>query len=378
MTFKLTPAYEPVCTVSQLMNAFFMQNKAKSIFERKIKDFLATENYVTVLSGRKALHLGLTALHLTKGQVIFPAFTSNIVPLTLRAHGLTPVPADVTKDDYTLDIESVKERISSHTKAILPVHTFGYPSDINALKDICQDHDIYLIENAAPAFGAKYKGKPVGTCGEFGIFSFRFGKSLVMGAGGGLTGSDVIFDNIHTNYKKSKSSLMFGARALFWMAISNPLLYSMMGYTIKNKLVQHQYDTIQKDFYEKEDISQLAYALGVQKFDTPEEKRKVALEYIDILKKLDGVYVPVEKKDRYSMYSIFSVRLESQSQRDTIFQKMIKAGIEPLIPAHGYPVSKNLYTSQYDIPVSKMLSKTSIAVPVHTKIPENTLIDIFT
>jgi dTDP-4-amino-4,6-dideoxygalactose transaminase len=378
MTLKLTPAYESVCTFSQFVKALTLKSSAKDIFERNIRGFLATENYMTVSSGRRALHLGLTALHLTKGQVIFPAFTSDIVPLTLLAHGLTPVPADVRADDYTIDIESVKELISAHTKAVVAVHTFGYPSDVHALQDICQDHNIYLIENAAPAFGAQYKGIPVGTIGDFGIFSFRLGKSLVMGIGGGLTGSDLVFDRICTSPSGGGSSLVFSGWAMSWAVLSNPFLYYILGHTLKNRTVRHQYDTFQKDFHDNKDIPALAYALGVQKFEFFKHRRHVALKYIDILKKVDGVHVPVEKKDRYSVYSLFSVRVESQFKRDEIFKKMIHAHIEPAIPAHGYPVSDNLYPSQYKIPVSEMLSKTCLAVPVHTKIPHDTLIELFT
>ncbi|MGD2247593.1 MAG: DegT/DnrJ/EryC1/StrS family aminotransferase [Candidatus Methanofastidiosia archaeon] len=378
MTLKLTPAYESVCTLSQFVKALTVQSSAKDIFERTIKDFLATENYMTVSSGRRALHLGLTALHLTKGHVIFPAFTPDIVPLTLQAHGLTPVPADVYADDYTIDIESVKERISTHTKAVVPVHTFGYPSDMHALTDICKDHNIYLIENAAPSFGAQYKSIPVGRYGDFGIFSFRLGKSLVMGAGGGLTGSDEVFDQIHTTPSQAGNSLAFGGWALSWAVLSNPFLYYILGHTLKNRVVRHQYDTFKKDLHDTKDIPALAYAVGIQKFESFKRKRRIALEYIDILKKVDGVHVPVEKKDRYSVYSMFSVRVESQLKRDEIAQKMIHAHIEPGIPAHGYPVSEDLYPSRFDIPISDMLSRTSIALPVNTRIPEDTLIDIFT
>lgn len=354
-------------------------NKKK--FEERMKAFFNTDRYKTVAYGRRALYIGLKALGIGKGdEVIFPAFTTNIVPLVLRESGVTPVPADVNVDEYTLDVESVKECISSRTKAVLTVHTFGYPSDIIPLKELCEDYDIFFIENAASSFGARYKGRPVGTFGDFGIVSFGFGKSMSMGTGGGITAlDDTVFQKIEeiAGLTGSKSSVPLFVKALGVTLLSHPLLYSM-GYTLKEEMVSRQYKDYKKEISDERDIPALSYALGMQELERKayERRREIALAYMDVLK--DTVSLPVEKKGRHAVYTRFFVRVESEKVRTTVCEAMKTRRIEPVVPCYGFPISASLYPSRFNsIPCAEMLSKTLVAIPVHTALDEETLVDIF-
>jgi dTDP-4-amino-4,6-dideoxygalactose transaminase len=407
---KMIPAHAPPHNKHELVRALAIlvrkRERVKEIFEDKVKNLLQTDKYLTVSSGRRALYIGLKGLGISKGdEVILPAFTTDIVPMVIREAGAVPIPADVNLEDYNINIESVLERISNRTKAILTVHTFGYPSDVKALREICEDHDLFLIEDAAPAFGAKYNGKPVGTFGDFGMISFGVGKSISMGTGGGIIVSDEKwFKEIKNlslnllrkglsktlrkkkalskkNNAKFKSSAKILVKILGSILLANPYLYGVVGEKVKDRIVSHQYDNYKEEMIDEYDIPLLSYAIGIQEIESKvfERRREIALEYTNIFKKFDGVYPPIEKRNIRSVYTRYFVSVESEGIRNNICERMRKLGIEPLMPDHGYPISENLYPSgfQNDMPNAKMLSKTLVGIPVHVKIVEDKLVKIF-
>ncbi|MCK4347943.1 MAG: DegT/DnrJ/EryC1/StrS family aminotransferase [Thermoplasmatales archaeon] len=387
----MIPAHAPPHNMHELVKSLAIlvrkreRIKIKDIFENKVKTILQTDEYLTLSSGRRALYIGLKSLGIGKGdEVILPAFTTDIVPMVIRETGAVPIPADVNLDDYNINMESVSDHISSKTKAILTVHTFGYPSDVKALRRICEDHDLFLIEDAAPAFGAKYDGRPVGTFGDFGMISFGVGKSISMGTGGGIIVSDEkMFNEIKTKIlpQAFKSSAKIFVKILGSILLSNPYLYGMMGCKVKDRMVSHQYDNYKEEIIDGNDIPLLSYAIGIQEIEREvfERRRKIALGYTNLLKRFEDVYPPIEKRNIYSVYIRYFVRVETEDIRNRLCEKMEKMGIEPLIPDHGYPISEKLYPSEFqdDIPNAKMLSKTLIGIPVHVKIHEDKLEQIF-
>lgn len=407
---KMIPAHAPPHDMHELVKSLAIlvrkRERVKEIFEDKVKNLLQTDKYLTLSSGRRALYIGLKSLGIGKGdEVILPAFTTDIVPMVIKETGAMPIPADVNLDDYNVNIESVLERISNRTKAILTVHTFGCPSDIKALKEICEDHDLFLIEDAAPAFGAEYDGKPVGTFGDFGMISFGVGKSISMGTGGGIIVSDEkMFKEIKNlslnllrkglsktlrkkkalskkNNAKFKSSAKIFVKILGSILLSNPYLYGVTGCKVKDRIVSHQYDNYKEEISDEKDIPLLSYALGIQEIERRvfERRREIALGYTNIFKKFEGVYPPTEKRNIYPVYTRYFVRVETEDVRNNICERMGKSGIEPLIPDHGYPISESLYHPKFQegIPNAKMLSKTLIGIPVHRKLQEDKLAKIF-
>ena len=376
----MIPGHNPH-TLYEVMQALSSVRKGiKKDFEDQMKSHFNTENYMTVAYGRRALYIALKALGIGKGdEVIVPAFTTNIVPLVLRACGSTPVPADVHIREYTMDVEAVKKVLSSRTKAVLTVHTFGYPSDIRPLQEVCSDHNLFFIENAASAFGARYNGLPVGTFGDISMVSFGFGKSMSMGTGGGITAlDDAVFEKVKkiAGLQQKKSSVPLLMKALGICVLSQPHLYTM-GYNLKKKMVLRQYKDYKKEIKDVCDIPALSYALGLQQMKRKvyERRREIALQYIDVLK--DSVFVPVEKKGRHAVYTRFFVRVESEKVRTAVCDAMKRLGIEPVVPSYGFPISPNLYPSRFEIPGAELLSKTLVAVPVHTALCEEVLRDIF-
>ncbi|MBN8704154.1 MAG: DegT/DnrJ/EryC1/StrS family aminotransferase [Bacteroidetes bacterium] len=158
-------------------------------FEKKFADFCQTNYAIGVNNGTSALHLAMLALGIGSGdEVILPANTFIATAWGISHAGATPVFVDCNKDTWQIDASAIEKKITKKTKAIIGVHLYGQPFDIDAVKAICNKHNLFLVEDAAQAQGATYKGKPVGGFSEMACFSFYPGKNLgACGEAGGIT-----------------------------------------------------------------------------------------------------------------------------------------------------------------------------------------------
>jgi dTDP-4-amino-4,6-dideoxygalactose transaminase len=158
-------------------------------FEKNFAAFCQTRYAVGVNNGTSALHLALLALGIGPGdEVIVPANTFIATAWGVSYTGATPVFVDCTFDTWQIDASKIEEKITPHTRAIIGVHLYGQPFDVAALQAICQQQHLFLLEDAAQAQGARYKGTPVGGFGEMACFSFYPGKNLgACGESGGIT-----------------------------------------------------------------------------------------------------------------------------------------------------------------------------------------------
>ena len=160
-------------------------------FEKEFAKYLDAKHVIVTSNGTTALHLALEATGVKPGdEVITTAFTFIASSNSILFNGAIPIFADIDPETYNIDPEKVEEKITDKTKAIMPVHIFGNPCDMKALRDIADDHNIILIEDACQAHGAKFDGKFVGTFGEANCFSFYASKNLVFGEGGAIATND--------------------------------------------------------------------------------------------------------------------------------------------------------------------------------------------
>ena len=160
-------------------------------FETNFARYCRTEYALAVSNGTTGLHLALAALDLQPGdEVIVPDLTFVATANAVAYTGATPVLADIEADTLCIDPASVKSLISKRTKAIIPVHLYGHPADMDALTEIGEAHGVVIIEDAAEAHGAEYKGRRVGGLGKCGVFSFYGNKIITTGEGGMLTTND--------------------------------------------------------------------------------------------------------------------------------------------------------------------------------------------
>ena len=175
-----------------LTEGSFILGPAVDAFERAFASFCGTRHAIGVASGTDALHLILRALGIGAGdEVILPAFTFVATALGVTLAGATPVLVDVRSDDGLIDPEQIAAAITSRTRAILPVHLYGRCADMDPIRDLAAEHGLKVIEDAAQAHGAHYKGRPAGSMGDAAGFSFYPGKNLgAYGDAGAITTSD--------------------------------------------------------------------------------------------------------------------------------------------------------------------------------------------
>lgn len=160
-------------------------------FERRFAAYLGIRYAVATVNGTAALNLALRILNIGPGhEVIVPALTFVATVNPIIYVGATPVVVDVDPFTWNLDPGAVARAVTEKTKAIIPVHLYGNPADMDALLQIAREHNLYVIEDATEALGATYKGQMVGTLGHIGIFSFNGNKIITTGGGGMLVTND--------------------------------------------------------------------------------------------------------------------------------------------------------------------------------------------
>ncbi|MBN2562053.1 MAG: DegT/DnrJ/EryC1/StrS family aminotransferase [Phycisphaerae bacterium] len=201
---EVLPALEKV-----MSRAAFILGDEVSDFEKAFASFCGVSECVSVASGCSALLCAIKALGIGPGdEVITPANTYIATVLAISAAGATPVLVDCLEDTYELDPAAVRAAVTKKTKAVIPVHLYGQAADMDAILALAREHGLKVIEDAAQAHGATYKGKPCGSLGDVGCFSFYPGKNLgAYGDGGAITTNDpAVADYVrkYRNYGQTK------------------------------------------------------------------------------------------------------------------------------------------------------------------------------
>jgi len=167
-------------------------------FESLLRDYLNIKHAVAVNSGTSALHMALLAAQVGEGdEVLLPSFTFVATANSVVATGAKPIFVDVNKYDYTIDLQDVKAKITKKTKAIIPVHLYGHPSDIDEIIELAEKYSINIIEDSCQSLGSTYENKQTGTFGIMGCFSFYASKVLTSGEGGAVvTNNDSLAEKL--------------------------------------------------------------------------------------------------------------------------------------------------------------------------------------
>src|SRR5215469_10940625 len=160
-------------------------------FEKEFAAYCQASSAIGVNSGTSALHLALLAAGVGPGdEVITVPFTFVATVAAILYTGAKPVFVDIDPESYTINVEAIKAAITARTKAILPVHLYGQPADMDPILEIARQHELLVIEDAAQAHGAEYKGRRCGSMGDLGCFSFYPGKNLGAYGEGGLVSTN--------------------------------------------------------------------------------------------------------------------------------------------------------------------------------------------
>lgn len=337
---EITPAIQNV-----LDNTAYILGKAVADFEKNFADAQEVKNCVGVSSGTDGNHLALWALGLKPGdEVIIPANTFIATAWGATLCGATPVFADCEEDSYNLDPVKAEEAITPRTKAIVAVHLYGQPADLDALKKVAVKHNLFLVEDCAQSHLAEYKGKKTGTYGIASSFSFYPGKNL-----GAYGEAGAVVTNDDELAKKIKMIRDHGAQQKY-----------------DHEIYGHNYrmDGIQG--------AVLGVKLNHLKNWT-EGRRKVAALYNKYLADLDGIKLPVEMDYSKHVYHLFVIQV-SNGKRDELAkylnEKGIATGLHYPIPLHLQKCFAHLGYKKGDFPVTEKLAENGLSLPMFAELEE--------
>lgn len=324
-------------------------------FEEALARHFGVEHAIALNSGTAALHLAVHLLHLKPGdEVIVPTVTFVSTAHVVQYCGARVVFADVDEETLCINIDDVRRKITADTRAIIPVHYGGHPCDMDALADLAQGRNIAMIEDAAHACGAKYKGKPIGTISPLTCFSFHAVKNLTCGEGGA----------IFTNSENWARQL----RQLRWMGISKDT-YVRSGQATRDKVYAWQYWVNDLGF--KYHMHDLSAAIGLVQLRRLEEnnnkRRKIVERYNQAFAGHHWIDTPVERADVQSSWHIYPIKVLA---RDRLINHLKKRGIAPGVhyyPIHLHPYYKSLNA---DCPIAEDIWKRILSLPMYPDMTE--------
>jgi perosamine synthetase len=316
-------------------------------FEREFAAFCGTKDAVTVSSGTTALHLALAALKIGPGdEVIAQSFTNMATFFAILYQGATPIAVDSEPDTLNIDPALIEARITPRTKAIIVVHIYGHPVDMDPVMAIAKKHGLYVIEDAAEAHGAEYKGKKVGSIGDVGCFSLFANKIITTGEGGMLTMNDPGL----AAEARSLKALAFGRE--------NKFMHRDMGYNYRMTNVQ----------------AAIGCAQMTRIDDILRRKRDMAAYYLEHLRGVPGIILPVEKPYAKNVYWMFNILLDGKlrGRRKEFMAALSDAGVESredFVPFNGQEIfiSRGL-ARRDDCPVANRAGDDGMYIPSGTDI----------
>lgn len=326
-------------------------------FEKRISEYVGARYCVTFNSGGSALHALMLAYDFKPGdEIIVPSFTFIATAYTPLYVGAKPVFADIEEETLGLDPEDVKEKITKKTKAIIPIHYGGMPCKIEELKEIAEDYNLVLIEDAAEAFGAKIKDKYVGTFGDSSIFSFCQNKIFTTSEGG------CVVTNNKKIYERLKLIVSYGrVTAGDYFTSTSDVDYAIPGYNWR--------------------LSTILAALGLsqlEKVDKLIEMRRKNAEYLTKeLRKINGILPPKEPNDYFAVYQMYTIRIiDNPEKRNSLMNFLAKKGISTKIyfdPVHKYLVFKKLGYNDVNPPITERISSQVLTLPMYPHLTKEEL-----
>jgi perosamine synthetase len=318
-----------------------------SQFENSFAEYVGSKYAMATSSCSGALHLALLALGIGPGdEVIVPDVTWVATASAVMYTGAKPVFADINTNDWTINLDSIRNLINKKTKAIMPVHLYGYGAAMNQIMQIASENNLFVVEDAAPAIGTEIDGKRAGTFGDFGCFSFQGAKLLVTGEGGML-----VTDNEEL-FKRAKKDQDHGRKpGTFWI--------DELGHKYK--------------------MNNITAALGLAQIERAENqifrKRRINTWYTDNLSDISSIAFQSEDPGTSSICWMTSFTLDESSSisRDDLISSLKRDGIDsrPVFPAISqYPIwqyepkiqpnALKIGSSGINLPSGVLLSKPAI------------------
>ena len=310
-------------------------------FETKFAEFTKTKHAVSCSNGTTALHLALLALDIKEGdEVIVPTFSFIASSNAIVYVGAKPIFIDSEPITYNMDISKIEERITEKTKAIMVVHIFGQPMDMDRIIEIAKKHNLYIIEDCAEAHGADYKGKPVGCIGDIGCFSFYGNKIITTGEGGMcVTNNETLYKRMDFLKNQAFSEIRF--------------IHNAVGYNYR--------------------MTNIQAAIGLAQLEKAEilirGRIENALFYNKELKDVEGITTPSEYEHGRQVYWMYGITIDEKKfglNRSIIQKELEKYGIETrsfFFPLNLQPAYINYGIDYIKCPIAEELWNTGFYLP---------------
>ena len=346
--FKIYWDEEDVKSVAEAIKAGMNWAVGSNVekFEKMIAKYIGAKYCVVFNSGTSALHATLLAYGIKEDdEVIVPSFTFIATANAPLFVGAKPVFADIEEETYGLDSEDVKEKITEKTKAIIPIHYGGCPCKIMELREIADDHNLILIEDAAESLGARIGDKKVGTFGDSTMLSFCQNKIITTGDGGAIiTDSREIYEKLKLirSHGRLETSDYFSS--------TEYMDYITLGYNFR--------------------MSNIIAALGVaqlKKVDKIIEMRRKNAEYLTatLKREIKQIITPASLEDYYQVYQMYTIRVDN---RDKLMKYLAGKGIMTKVyfsPVHLTHFYKNELGYACELPVTEEISSQVLTLPMY-------------
>jgi dTDP-4-amino-4,6-dideoxygalactose transaminase len=321
-------------------NSSFSLGEEVELFETEFADFCEAKYGVGVSSGTDALHLALLACGVGEGdEVITVPNTFIATTEAISMCGARPVFVDIDEETYNIDVNQIESAITGETKAIVPVHLYGQPAEIDTILEIARNHRLKVIEDACQAHGAIYKGKKVGVWGDAGCFSFYPSKNLGACGDGGI----VITNNRQTA-EQVKRLRHHGHR--------NKSIHEVEGFC--NRLHGLQAAILRVKLRYLDDWNQM---------------RKRNAEMYGQLLEGNGQAIPKSCNGNDHVYHLYVIRLRNRDVlRERLAEMNIDSGIHYPVPLHVQPAYKRLGYRSGDFPVTEKVTQEIVSLPMYPEL----------
>jgi dTDP-4-amino-4,6-dideoxygalactose transaminase len=345
MMINIVDLHKEYAEISQEINrtfqrvvksGWFILGEEVERFEEEFSKYIGTKYAIGVNSGSDALLLALQALGIGKGdEVITVSHTFISTADAIVRNGAKPVFVDIDPDTYCIDVTKIEERITKRTKAIIPVHLYGHPADMQPIVEIARKYKLSVIEDACQAHGAEYKGKRAGSIGDIGCFSFYPIKNLGAYGDGGMAVTD------------------------------NQELATRLG-MLRNygqsKKYYHDFIGVNSRL---DELQAAILRVKLRHLDEWNEKRRKAARLYDKLLKDAGLIVPTEKEYAKHVYHLYVIRCsEREKLRQHLLENDIQTQIHYPIPVHKQKAYLSL-AANTNLPVTEKICQEIISLPMH-------------
>lgn len=323
----------------------FILGSAVSEFETAFATYVGTHHAVGLDSGLSAIELGLRALGVGPGDEVITAantFIASALPITYL--GATPVLVDAAPDSWTIDPERIEAAITPRTKAILPVHLYGHPADMDAILAIAERHGLVVLEDACQAHGARYRGRRAGAMGHAAAFSFYPAKNLgAFGDGGMLVSDDPDVD------AQVRLLRNYGSRVKYHHEVAG---------------MNRRLDTLQ---------AAVLLAKLARLDDWNDARRRHAARYRDRLANA-GVDLPPVTDDVEHVYHLFIVESgDRDGLQEHLARRRIATGVHYPVPIHLQPAYRSLGLGPGAFPVTEQLAGRILSLPMYPELPDEAI-----